>query len=93
MPRFRSGRWEAPFYEFESKTIVHVHLGRYGKFRQRESPPPKPVGQIRMRLVGPNATVDLTGRTTCRVIDPSQRLDVVDRLGPDPLAGGKKSEV
>ena len=93
MPRFRSGRWEAPFYEFESKTIVHVHLGRYGKFRQRESPPPKPVGQIRMRLVGPNATVDLTGPTTCRVIDPSQRLDVVDRLGPDPLAGGKKSEV
>lgn len=81
------------FYEFESKTIVHVHLGRYGKFRQRESPPPKPVGQIRRRLVGPNATVDLTGPTNCRVIDPSQRQDVVDRLGPDPLAGGKKSEV
>lgn len=81
------------FYEFEGGAIVHVHLGRYGKFRQRESPPPKPVGQIRMRMIGSDASFDLTGPTTCRVIDAELQQEVVARLGPDPLAGGKKSDV
>lgn len=81
------------FYQFEGAAIVHVHLGRYGKFRQRESPPPKPVGQIRMRMVGSNASLDLTGPTTCRVIDSELQKEVLKRLGPDPLAGGKKSDV
>ena len=81
------------FYEFEGNAIVHVHLGRYGKIRQRESPPPKPVGQIRMRMVGSNATLDLTGPTTCRVIDSESQQELMRRLGPDPLAGGKKSDV
>ena len=81
------------FYEFEGNGIVHVHLGRYGKIRQRESPPPKPVGQIRMRMVGSNATLDLTGPTTCRVIDSEAQRELMRRLGPDPLAGGKKSDV
>lgn len=81
------------FYEFEGDAIVHVHLGRYGKFRQRESPPPDPVGQIRMRMVGPTASLDLTGPTTCRVIDSTVEKELVGRLGPDPLAGGKKSDV
>ena len=76
------------FYEFEGAAIVHVHLGRYGKFRQRESPPPKPVGQIRMRMVGSNASLDLTGPTTCRVIDSELQKEVLKRLGPDPLAPG-----
>ena len=81
------------FYEFEGNAIVHVHLGRYGKIRQRESPPPKPVGQIRMRMVGSNATLDLTGPTTCRVIDSEAQRELMRRLGPDPLAGGKKTDV
>ncbi|MAI69377.1 MAG: formamidopyrimidine-DNA glycosylase [Rhodopirellula sp.] len=81
------------FYEFDGNVIVHVHLGRYGKFRQRASPPPKPVGQVRMRMVGSNASLDLTGPTTCRVIDSELQREVMGRLGPDPLAGGKKSDV
>jgi len=81
------------FYEFEGGAIVHVHLGRYGKFRQHPSPPPKPVGQIRMRMIGSAASIDLTGPTTCRVIDPEIQQEVVNRLGPDPLAGGRKSDV
>ena len=81
------------FYEFEGAAIVHVHLGRYGKFRQRESPPPKPVGQIRMRMVGANVSLALTGPPTCRVIDSEIQKEVMERLGPDPLAGGKKSDV
>lgn len=81
------------FYQFEGNRIVQVHLGRYGKFRVHGAPPPKPVGQIRMRLAGPQSTLDLTGPTTCRVIDPDQQQAIVEKLGPDPLAGGRKSEV
>jgi endonuclease-8 len=81
------------FYRFEGDRIIHIHLGRYGKFRQHASPPPKPVGQVRMRIRSPAVTIDLTGPTTCRVIDPQQRDAVIRKLGPDPLAGGRKSDV
>ena len=40
------------FYCFDGGRIVHVHLGRYGKYRDLESPPPRPVGAVRMRLIG-----------------------------------------
>lgn len=81
------------FYRFENERFVHVHLGRYGKFRQYESPPPKPVGKVRMRIVGPCMSLDLNGPSTCRVIDAEQREEVIAKLGPDPLAGGKESDV
>ncbi|MDA8744667.1 Fpg/Nei family DNA glycosylase [Rubripirellula amarantea] len=81
------------FYHFDNKAIVQVHLGRYGKFRELPSPPPSPVGQVRMRLKGDSTTFDLTGPTTCRVIDGDMRDEIVAKLGPDPLAGGKKSDV
>lgn len=81
------------FYEFESGRLIHIHLGRYGKYRILDSPPPKPVGAVRMRLVGDERTIDLTGPTTCRVIDPAMQDQVVAQLGPDPLAGGSKREV
>lgn len=81
------------FYEFDSGRIIHIHLGRYGKFRQHSAPPPRPVGQVRMRMVGSEHAFDLTGPSTCRVIDPDQRDEVVAKLGPDPLDGGRPSTV
>ena len=81
------------FYRFEGDRIVHVHLGRYGTFRQHDSPPPKPVGKVRMRVVGRDVSIDLNGPSTCRVITPDVREEVVAKLGPDPLSGGKESEV
>lgn len=81
------------FYEFDSGSIIHVHLGRYGKFRQHDAPPPRPVGQVRMRMVNGSHALDLTGPTTCRVIDPQQQREVIAKLGPDPLAGGRPAEV
>ncbi len=80
------------FYRFDSGRILHIHLGRYGKFREHPSPPPPPVGQVRVRLVADAAAIDLTGPSTCRVIVPDQRNAVVSRLGCDPLAGGRPAE-
>ena len=81
------------FYHFDNDAIVHVHLGRYGSFRDEAAPPPKPVGQIRMRMSHDNWTLDLRGPTRCRVIDETVREEVIAKLGPDPLAGGKKVDV
>ncbi|MEM8667251.1 MAG: DNA-formamidopyrimidine glycosylase family protein [Planctomycetota bacterium] len=81
------------FYEFESGLMIHIHLGRYGKFRQHEAPAPNPVGQVRMRMAGADHTLDLTGPTTCRVIDQEVRDEVIAKLGPDPLAGGRSTGV
>lgn len=86
------------FYVFDSGQIVNVHLGRYGKYRDLPSPPPAPVGQVRMRIRGEVNTIDLSGPTTCRVIDLAMRSQIESKLGPDPLAptgsaAGKKRDV
>lgn len=80
------------FYEFEGDRFLHIHLGRYGKFRQLPTPPPPPVGQVRVRLQGSGATIDLNGPTTCVVIGREEKDELVAALGPDPLAGGKKAD-
>jgi len=81
------------FYRFENDLFVHVHLGRYGAFRQSLEPSPPARGLVRMRMANDAITIDLNGPTQCRVIDDSQRDQVIARLGPDPLAGGQASAV
>lgn len=81
------------FYHFDDDQIVQVHLGRYGSYRIEPVPPPKPVGQIRMRIVASEKTIDLRGPTRCRVIDADMRREITANLGPDPLAGGKCRDV
>ena len=46
-----------------------------------------------MRCIGSTLTLDLRGPTRCRVIDRELQAAICEKLGPDPLAGGKKSEV
>ncbi len=81
------------FYHFEGDRIVHIHLGRYGKYRVHSAPPPSPVGLVRIRAIGRDHAFDLNGPTTCRVIDAQTREQVIAKLGPDPLAGGKQADV
>jgi endonuclease-8 len=75
------------FIGFPDERFVHVHLGLYGQFDVHagitEVPPP--VGQVRLRLVGPEAYADLRGATTCALVTREQRAAVVARSGPDPL--------
>ncbi|MGZ4456013.1 MAG: Fpg/Nei family DNA glycosylase [Nocardioides sp.] len=73
--------------------FVHVHLGLYGTFAVHPAAEelPLPVGQVRLRLVGPGPTpgttayADLRGATTCELVTAEQRDAVVARSGPDPI--------
>jgi endonuclease VIII len=77
------------FHQYAGGPIVHVHLGLYGTFtewpRPDDKPPPEPVGQVRMRMVGAEYGTDLRGPTVCEVVDEGRIADLVARLGPDPL--------
>jgi endonuclease VIII len=82
----RSDAWgKHLFHTWSTGELLHVHLGLIGKFARRASPPPAPVGEVRLRLEGPAGTWDLSGPVICAVITPDERDAVVARLGPDPL--------
>lgn len=71
------------FLDFGTNT-VHIHLGLYGRFRWSKEQS-TPVGQVRMRAVSPQWTTDLSGPTTCEILDEEGVRKVQTRLGPDPL--------
>jgi endonuclease-8 len=79
------------FMTFDEVDVVHVHLGLYGRFDVHRDvvEVPEPVGQVRLRLVGRNASgasyADLRGATACELLTVVERDAVVARLGPDPL--------
>lgn len=73
------------FHRYEGGRVVHVHLGLFGRFYRHEVPPPEPRDTVRMRIVGAEAAVDLTGPNTCELIDPGEMDTVVAGLGADPL--------
>ena len=81
------------FYHWESGRILHVHLGLYGKFRKHKSPPPEPRGAVRMRVVGDKKAFDLIGPTRCELISESDKQQIIDRLGEDPLRDDADPEV
>jgi formamidopyrimidine-DNA glycosylase len=81
------------FLDFDADRVVHVHLGLIGGFdvhRDAEEVP-APVGQVRLRLVGPGSSpgaasyADLRGATQCALVTGASRDAIVARLGPDPL--------
>ena len=76
------------FLDFADDHWVHVHLGIYGRLTVAAPPVQPPVGQVRMRLIGPRAWADLRGAAVCELIDAAERAAVLDRLGPDPLSPG-----
>lgn len=73
------------FHHYDTGDVLHVHLGLIGKFRRRPSPPPEPVGVIRLRLSGEERTWDLSGPAICALVSPDDVARRVASLGPDPL--------
>ena len=80
------------FYRFDRDEVLHVHLGLFGRFREHPVPPPEPRGLIRLRLVGAEAAVDLSGPTACDLVGEEGRERIVARLGEDPLRPGADPE-
>lgn len=73
------------FQWWDGGEVLHAHLGLFGRWVRRPSPPPPPVGEMRLRLEGPGRTWDLSGAITTRLVGPDERDAVVAGLGPDPL--------
>lgn len=73
------------FHVYGPDLAVHVHLGLIGMFTEAELPVLAPVGQVRMRLVGPTHWTDLRGPNICEVLTGTEVKAIRARLGPDPL--------
>jgi endonuclease-8 len=73
------------FHDYANGLSVHVHLGIYGEFHQRDVPPPIPKDTTRMRLLAGDVCIDLIGPTQCHVVDRAEKKAIAAKLGPDPL--------
>jgi formamidopyrimidine-DNA glycosylase len=67
--------------------VLHVHLGLGGRIEGGEGPPPQARGAIRLRLIAPDAWMDLRMPMICELVDASRRDAIVARLGPDLIDG------
>ena len=72
------------FYHWR-KSILHIHLGLYGKFRNWKHPFPDPRGAVRLRLLSKTHGFDLVGPNRCELLDQAAYQKIRDRLGQDPL--------
>lgn len=73
------------FQHYGPDTTVHVHLGLWGRFPNRELPREPPRGQVRMRIVGETHYADLRGPAACELLDDAGVAQLRARLGEDPL--------
>jgi len=75
----RTGSTDGP------ESLLHIHLGLFGKLRRVRAPADPARDAIRLRLEGSEWTWDLSGPTACELIDDDGLDRLRDRLGPDPL--------
>ncbi len=73
------------FVRFGSGSLLHIHLGLIGKFRDKGLDPPEPTDTVRLRLRNDGGCWDLTGPTRCELITPEQQRRIVANIGADPL--------
>ena len=72
------------FHAYANGLFVHVHLGIYGEFHERELGF-VPKDTTRMRIATDVILLDLIGPTACEVVDDTVRTEILGRVGPDPL--------
>ena len=65
------------FYEFETERKaglwVHIHLGLFGRFRNRKKPRVRTDPQYSDEMTNATRCVDLSGPTRCEVLDHRSR--------------------
>ncbi len=72
-------------YHFENGSILHIHLGLFGRIRKHKLPLRAARGAIRVRLVSATHAIDISGPTICEVLDQPALLSLEQRIGPDVL--------
>jgi endonuclease-8 len=72
------------FHAYDHGLFVHVHLGIYGEFHERDGLV-EPKETTRMRIVTDGVVLDLIGPTRCEVVDRDGKATITAKLGPDPL--------
>src|SRR6478609_6574638 len=78
------------FLTFDSRQVLHVHLGLIGKWFRRvpdeaDGTLPEPTSTTRLRLAAEGVGWDLIGPMLAAAITPADKRAVMARLGPDPL--------
>lgn len=81
------------FLTFDSREVLHVHLGLIGKWFRRapdvaDGQLPAPTGTTRLRLeraAGEPLAWDLIGPMLAAAITPKDKRAAMAKLGPDPL--------
>ncbi len=79
------------FIQFRNELNIHIHLGLYGKWSFHESQP-DPVGLIRLRLIAADVTAELRGPNACSIVTGSEKREILQRVGPDPIRRDNPSE-
>ncbi|CAN5587279.1 hypothetical protein BH09ACT4_BH09ACT4_14030 [soil metagenome] len=84
------GDGEASLSSIGAPRLTRLRMSEQETVRQAQGPeantfPPEPIGQVRVRLLTPNAVADLRGPTACAVETADQVQATIDKLGPDPL--------
>ncbi len=82
-----------PTEEAKPASIMHVHLGLYGKFRFHKNPPPEPRGAVRVRMIGYERAFDLNGPNTCELLSKDDFEKLKNRIGADPLRSDADPEL
>jgi len=72
-------------YDFGEDRLLHVHLGRFGNFRQGSMPLPEVRGIVRFRMYTETDWFELRGAIAIEIYDAAMRGLLEDRIGPNPL--------
>lgn len=71
-------------YRWRGAPTLHVHLGLFGRFRIGPEVTPSPNARIAWR--SETHVLALSGPTICELVDGEDEADLLQRIGPDPLA-------
>lgn len=73
------------FLHWDDDSVLHLHLGLYGKVRRYRQTDREVKGEIRVRMIGDSTMVDIHGPNQCERFDSELTHQKLSSLGEDPL--------